>query len=135
MNARIDEAVITELTNASIVNATDSLSIKYKRNGKRGFEYPIEINHLHLDDIENIEQIFPIYSEYQQRLNAYKHELDEINTAPLEELESLQGSGLMARKKYLTFHISRLKNLLDSLGNRMAYLQKTEAIQQLFKNE
>ena len=135
LNARIDEAVITELTNASVVNATDSLSIKYKRNGKRGFEYPVEINHLHLDDIENIEQIFPIYSEYQQRLNAYKHELDEINTAPLEELESLQGSGLMARKKYLTLHISRLKNLLDSLGNRMAYLQEAEAIQQLLENE
>jgi len=135
LNARIDEAVITELTNASVVNATDFQSIKYKMNGKRGFEYPVGINHVHLDDIKNIEQIFPIYSEYQQRLNAYKHELDEINTAPLEELESLQGSGLMARKKYLTLHISHLKNLLDSLGNRMAYLQEAEAIQQLLENE
>ncbi|OMQ19279.1 PIN-like domain-containing protein [Serratia oryzae] len=135
LNARIDEAVITELTNASTVNATDSLSIKYKRNGKRGFKYPVEINHLHLGDIENVEQIYPIYSEYQQRLNAYKLELDEIDTAPLEELESLQGSELMARKRYLTLNISLLKNRLDFLGNRMAYLQEAEAIQQLCENE
>ncbi|WP_318363927.1 PIN-like domain-containing protein [Enterobacter sp.] len=135
LNARIDEAVITELTNASAINATNSLSIKYKRNGKRVFDYPFETNQLHLDDIENAEQIYPIYSEYQQRLNTYKFELDAINTAPLEELESLQGSELMARKRNLTLHISRLKNLLDSLGKRMAYLQEAEAIQQLRQNE
>ncbi|CAI0713667.1 PIN-like domain-containing protein [Serratia grimesii] len=135
LNARIDEAVITELTNASATNVIDSLPIKYIKNGKVTSIYPFEIEQLNSNDMANAEEIYPIYSKYQQQLNAYNVELERINTVPLEELESLQGAELMARKNHLTFRISRLKNLLSSLGERMAYLQEVEAIEQLRQNE
>ncbi|HDW7095016.1 TPA: PIN-like domain-containing protein [Yersinia enterocolitica] len=135
LNARIDEKVITELTNASATNVINSLSLKYIKNRKRTSNYLSKINHLNIEDMESAEQIYPIYSTYQQLLKTYNVELESINNVPLEELESLQGSRLMTRKEHLTLQISHIKNLLDSLGARMAYLQEVEAIEQLRQNE
>ncbi|MFV8770660.1 PIN-like domain-containing protein [Yersinia enterocolitica] len=133
LNARIDEKIITELTNASATNVIDSLSLKYIRN--RTSIYLSETNRLNIEGIESAEQIYPIYSNYQQLLNTCNVELESINNVPLEELECLQGAGLMARKEHLTLQISHIKNLLNSLGARMAYLQEVEAIEQLRQNE
>ncbi|MCE0812931.1 PIN-like domain-containing protein [Buttiauxella sp. S04-F03] len=135
LNARIDENVITELTNASATNVISSPSLKYFKNRSRISNYLSEINQLDIESMVSADQIYPIYSKYQQLLISYSIELENINDAPLEELESLQGAGLMARKEHLALHISRIKDLLDSLGARMTYLQEVDAIEQLRQNE
>ncbi|HFF9780476.1 PIN-like domain-containing protein [Serratia marcescens] len=131
LNARIDETVITELTNASITNAIESSKINYIKNKNRRFE----VNESNINDIDSAEQIYPLYSTYQQRLITYNNELERIESVPLDELESLQGAGLMARKNYLTLQISRINNLLSALGDRMIYLQEAAAIEQLRQNK
>ncbi|BDI53750.1 MULTISPECIES: PIN-like domain-containing protein [unclassified Escherichia] len=133
LNARIDENVITELTNASETNVVDSLSIKYIK--KRASTYLSETNRLNIDGMESVEQIYPVYSNYQEILNGYNVELESISNVPLEELDRLQGAELMERRKHLKIKISNIKKLLDSLGTKMTYLQAVEAIEQLRQNE
>ena len=131
LNAKIDDEVITELTNASATNVIYPIPLKY--SSKRVSRYLAETTHLDIESVESAEKLYPIYLNYQHLLNAYNVELEKINNAPLDELESLEGAGIMASREHLILQISRVKNFLDSLVARIAYLQEVEDIEQLRK--
>jgi hypothetical protein len=130
LNARIDESVITELTNASFADEDVNLT---SRN-RTLFDFSEENKNL-LSNIHSTENLYLAYNDYLNQLNSCKMELAEINSVPLSALKLTKSSELMLGKEKLKIRISRLENLLHSVGSKITYLQEAEAINQLLDNK
>lgn len=130
LNARIDEYVITELTNASFTDEDENLT---SRNGII-FDLSEENKSL-LSSRQSAESIYSVYNDYFNQLNSCNMELKKINSIPTSELKKFKNFGLKARAQSLQIKIRHLENILHSVGSEIAFLQESEAINQLRENE
>lgn len=114
MNARIDESVITELTNASFTDEDVSLKIRNEIISELA-----EGSEALIKNRESVDELYLFYNKYLDKLNSCKMELEEINSIPLSELKRERIRKLMMDKEKLTMRISNIKNVLNSVGSKI----------------
>ncbi|HBC7443197.1 TPA: hypothetical protein KEY66_002344 [Morganella morganii] len=114
LNARIDESVITELTNASFTDEDVSLKIRNEIISELA-----EGSEALIKNRESVDELYLFYNKYLDKLNSCKMELEEINSIPLSELKRERIRKLMMDKEKLTMRINNIKNVLNSVGSKI----------------